>query len=1815
MKTLDTVFLVLSCFCFITITSGKSGFILTSPKAIDAGSSEYFTLTLFNVPDNGIVTLSLRRKANNETIAQSVASALNKYNMWIEMTIPPIQDSEAWLQIEGRFSGDYQINQTKSVKIRHQSIITLVQTDKPVYKPGQTVKFRVLPLDSLLKPLRNIIGDIWMEDPAGVRIAQWKEMNFTTGIVQLELPLSDEPVFGVWSIKTHINSFSHTQTFDVEEYVLPKFEVIIKPPSYIMADAHAIITEICAQYTYGKKVDGLLKATITYKKYPWEKEEKGIPSVDHEGMISGCHPFLVKSADLLLHTHNFGHREILITAEVTENGTEIKQNASVVKQITHTPLILTFLGADKGNRYFKPGLPFYETLFVTKPDHRPAQSEHIEICATAKRNGDFLPKVACKEFTTDKNGEIVFFIPPLEPAYYKVDLQATAKRYTKQPYVSWAWGTQIHQPEEKVTLKAWYSPTGSYLQIEPITKDVQCEKLEQVRIRYTTYNGSTVNFYHQVISRGRIVQQGSHHRTYYFTENSRQNLDDPRALSSVEGSDVDASVATLPPHVGEFILSFDSRATMSPIARLLVFYVRPDGEVVSDSREFHITHCLLNKAHLNFRHEQQYPSTEAAIHLSASPSSLCGLGLVDKSVYLMSPDKQINKQKVFGIMEGFDIGASAQPLQTSEDHCSNSAWHSSYDMADPEPYDNFHFPSMYVSYHVDAITAFEDAGMVVMSDFVLETRPCHRRLHYYHRVDNLRGGMEIAGEMRDPLGPQGFVFFRSGNTPVQPAIKTVDVMEEDDAENSPPKSVKEIRSYFPETWLWELHELGESGEVAFKRKLPDTVTEWMGNAICVHSETGLGISDTASITAFQPFFVSFSLPYSVIREEVVPVIISVFNYLSECLPIKLSLEPNEAFKIIRESRMHKLCICGGESMSHRFYIRPVALGNVNITVYGFSLEEDIICGNEITARLTARDAVTRQLLVEAEGFPKEEIFNNFFCPQQSNGTFSTEVDLLLPENVVQGSARAYVSVTGDLMGPALDKLDKLVRLPVGCGEQNMILFAPNIFVLDYLTETGRITEEIKSKAVSHMKTGYQRELRYRHPDGSYSAFGASDDEGSMWLTAFVVRSFSQARRFIPIDENDLSRSTSWIVEKQFENGCFAPIGTVLHSGMKGGLADSDQSLAPLTAYVLLALLEAGYTNPTVLNSAMYCIRVDTTPSTYSLALYAYATTLAKDTQAQDYLTRLESRAIREGGEMYWKYEKTTSKSIDIEISAYAVLAMLEMGGLSSVPKVMPIVRWIAKQRNANGGFVSTQDTVMALQALAKYASFNTQSQTNMDVAVEGDQLKQSFKIDESNKLTMQKVKFPLVPTVADFQATGEGCALAQFTLRYNVESIPGSEAFDLRVATSWTGNHDCNEATLGICMRYKIQGKNSNMIVVTVKMISGYVPDEWSLQQLQKDKQLGLKRHDVSGNYVHFYFYELTNEQKCFQFLIKNDLEVENAKPATVKLYDYYQTEWEVTKNYEIPSTCVPSSQPPELPNLPPLEPEESNSTSNESLDTEHFHTGNTTDVDSVADDDENKITDELTTADETAIENETVTLPTDSHLEPMSVNNSLNEVQPPSDDFDSDEITTAQSSLSGEETMGNSNSSESLDKDIPLSDDESQVQSDRTFSPFDQFAVVENDLDTPGGLEGNEPVSVTPPEDFVPPDVLPPPDCPVCYTDFPLNFTDIYCSAAFALRAIIRDGNAGIIRILHDVSSYLNQPRAVKEFGTLSYDQRCTCPILDQKETLIWLIGTSADLWSVKTGKHSIVLHSGSYVISTPKKSVQPPQVKKARSECDGVP
>jgi hypothetical protein len=79
--------------------------------------------------------------------------------------------------------------------------------------------------------------------------------------------------------------------------------------------------------------------------------------------------------------------------------------------------------------------------------------------------------------------------------------------------------------------------------------------------------------------------------------------------------------------------------------------------------------------------------------------------------------------------------------------------------------------------------------------------------------------------------------------------------------------------------------------------------------------------------------------------------------------------------------------------------------------------------------------------------------------------------LSLPENVVKRSSRFYLTVIGDSIGPALNNLDNLVQQPTGCGEQNMVKFAPIVSILTYLKHSQQLSDKMNELTKQYLKIG------------------------------------------------------------------------------------------------------------------------------------------------------------------------------------------------------------------------------------------------------------------------------------------------------------------------------------------------------------------------------------------------------------------------------------------------------------------------------------------------------------------------------------------------------------------------------------------------------------------------------------------------------------------------------------------------------------------------------------------------------------------------
>merc|ERR1719158_1267035 len=71
---------------------------------------------------------------------------------------------------------------------------------------------------------------------------------------------------------------------------------------------------------------------------------------------------------------------------------------------------------------------------------------------------------------------------------------------------------------------------------------------------------------------------------------------------------------------------------MSPRARLIVSYTRPDGEIIADAMDFEVEGFLSNNLEISMDKAQSFPGNTVDIELRAKPNSFIGVLGIDRSV-------------------------------------------------------------------------------------------------------------------------------------------------------------------------------------------------------------------------------------------------------------------------------------------------------------------------------------------------------------------------------------------------------------------------------------------------------------------------------------------------------------------------------------------------------------------------------------------------------------------------------------------------------------------------------------------------------------------------------------------------------------------------------------------------------------------------------------------------------------------------------------------------------------------------------------------------------------------------------------------------------------------------------------------------------------------------------------------------------------------------------------------------------------------------------------------------------------------------------
>ncbi|XP_010075936.1 PREDICTED: alpha-2-macroglobulin-like protein 1 [Pterocles gutturalis] len=1087
------------------------------------------------------------------------------------------------------------------------------------------------------------------------------------------------------------------------------------------------------------------------------------------------------------------------------------------------------------NVYYIPGIPYRGKIKLQ--DHYGNAMKNRKVYLVIK----FMRRRFIKTYITDGSGIASFNLDTTAWNSSSVSLEG---RFTLEDLMPTPQKTDFSYTNAYHHLQPFHVTTKSFLDIHPLTETLPCGLKQDVQVTFTLSRDdlgedtSRIGFAYYVTGKAGIVVRG-------------QRSVKVGKLNMLQGS---------------FSIPLTFTADFTPSPSLVVYAIFPNGGVTADSIRFDVALCFENQVKVGFPAKEAHPGSTVQLLLQAAPGSLCAVQAVDENMFFMRPESELTSQTVYGLFPAaYRHGYPAQ-VEERSDHCVQPQSTSSLLRGKPQH-----------SFQPDIFNLFRNMGLKIFSNLVIK-----KPSQCFHRVDRkLTVGAHSTEDQR--INKEQPQFTTHGR----------------------------LHHYFPETWIWNLFSVGSNGSRSVPVTVPAAAAEWKVKTFCVAAR-GFGLAPTVSLRTVQPFFVDVTLPYSVIQGETFVLKATVFSYLQQCIQIHVALAKSSDFRVEPcWTCRDKECLCAEESKTFKWSVTAVQLGTLNITVRTEILDNTPGCRGRkpLPATVRRRHVLVKHLLVRLEGVLVEKTYGSLLCLKGGN-VAEEPVSLRLPYNVIKGSARASITVSGDLMGTALQNLDRLVQMPHGCGEQNMVLFAPIVYVLQYLEKTRQLTPEIKERATRFLRKGYQMQLLYRCRDGSYSVFGQQDGEGNTWLTAFVVKSFSQARKYIYVDDKNVQDALRWLEQTQLPTGCFATKGSLFHSSLKGSVDDEIS----LGAYVAAALLELGLPlKGKLMQTTLHCLQqaVHNITDIYTEAVLAYAFALAGDYETtQELLYKLEEQAIKSGGQIHWSPKPSSpassgfwpgTQSVDIELTAYVLLAYLSKPRVHAgdMTTAAGIVAWLTQQQNAYGGFASTQDTVVALQALAKYAARTFSASGQALVRVKSQRgFGKAFQVNRQKRLLVQQAALTEVPGQFLVQVHGSSCVFTQTVLRYHEPPSQAAVTFTLRVNTELT---NCSQAnahvlTVRILASYIGSRVTSNMVIVEVSLLSGFILAPESRMLLER--RTIVKKIEVKADVVYVYLDKLNDESQTFILQLEQVIHVKNLKSAIIKVYDYYQPEERALADY-----------------------------------------------------------------------------------------------------------------------------------------------------------------------------------------------------------------------------------------------------------------------------------------------------------------------------
>ncbi|XP_051749481.1 complement C3 isoform X2 [Ctenopharyngodon idella] len=1448
-------------------------YVLSAPNLLRVGSSENvfveaqdYTGGAFEVK----IIVQNHPKKDKEILSKTVTlTADNNYQILTDITIAddknffsddPLEKQYVYLQAQFPTK-----TLEKVVLVSFQSGYIFVQTDKPIYTPASTVQYRIFSLTPNLKPLSQSGVTVEIMNPQGITVTSEK-IYPAKGMKSGKYAIPEVSSLGIWKVVTRFANTPQKQftaDFEVKEYVLPTFEVKLKPSrSFYYVDDQSLTVDIEAKYLFGQKVEGnafvMFGVMVDEKKTSIPASLQRVQIIKGEGTAELTREMITKTFPNI--NQLVGQSIYVSVSLLTESGSEMVEAERRGIQIVTSPYTIHF---KKTPQFFKPGMPFDISVYVTNPDQTPAEDVEVEV-NPGTVNGNTKANGIAKVTVNTPGGSS--------------RLEITAK--TKDPQLS-----DEQQAVKTMTAQA-YVPKGdskNYFHIGIDAAELQIG--DQMKVNLNTGQSPGVkdqDYTYMILSKGQIVHADRFKR---------------RGQSLVT-------------------LSLPVTKDMVPSFRFVAYYHVGSSEVVSDSVWVDVKDTCMGTLKLQVKNKMNTYSTgdEVKLQITGDPGARVGLVVVDKAVHVLNKNR-LTQAQIWDRIEQHDTGCTAGGGSDSmgvfsdaglmfESHTAGGTNTRTLPEC-PVPAKRKRRAESILQITSTLVGKYSGELKQCCIDGMRENKlgyTCERRATYI--VDGqecakvfLHCCIEMKTHKNMKTEEKELILARSD--------------DDDDYYTDSDEIVS--RSQFPESWLWEEIDLCENCPAPVKDKvlyLKDSITTWQILAVSLSPTLGICVAEPEEIVVFKHLFIDLKMPYSAVRGEQLEIKAIIHNYTPKKQKVRVEfMEAPDVCSFASKKGKHRTTISVDKdsSIAVSYVIIPMTLGNHMIEVKAAAYDS------------VHTDGVRKSLKVVSEGVLVPLHTQNVELNPVKNGEKPIVIKAEIPpDRVPDTPANMFISIIGEEISQTVEQaisgdfMGRFIVQPSGCGEQNMIRMTLPLIATHYLDNTNQweaVGMERRIEAINHINTGYQTQLKYRKPDGSYAIWIKTPS--STWLTAYVAKVFAMASNFVAIEENVICSALKWLVlNKQLPDGSFREDSAVHQSEMVGGVRGKDAD-ASLTAFVVIAMQEGREICAGAVGSLHESIRMAVDflegrlpqlSNPYAVAMTSYALANAEKLN-KDILMKHSTQG--EAGR-FWTVAGQRHHSL--EATAYAVLALVKA---EDFDKAGEAVHWLGRQQSHYGSSDTTQATIMVFQAVAEYRTqVKDQQNFNLDVelAVAGRSkpVRWTIKKDTAHLTRSDKVEIN-----KDFNVTARGtgrATLSVLTLYYArpVEKKSDCTFFDLTVKmekdieTKQEGALETYRLTMDFFFKSDIT--HATMTILDIGIPTGFRVEGKDLEELSTGKERYIQKFEMDkllserGSLILYLDKVLRTEPQRISFRMHKMLDVGLLQPAAVTIYEYYSPNARCTK-------------------------------------------------------------------------------------------------------------------------------------------------------------------------------------------------------------------------------------------------------------------------------------------------------------------------------